>query len=80
MCVLCFCLLFDSCFSKHISEIKIVMFFLDPAVLLEFLEQQKRSPATSSLDSDTTQLSELRKKMLESAGLNDNKLPEDFTQ
>ena len=28
VCVLCFCLLFDSCFTKHISEMKILMFLL----------------------------------------------------
>ncbi|XP_076463598.1 SUMO-activating enzyme subunit 1-like [Babylonia areolata] len=54
--------------------------FFITKVMLEFVEQQKRSPLTSCLESDSKQLSTLRDKTLESFDIAENKLPQDFTQ
>ncbi|KAK7104023.1 SUMO-activating enzyme subunit 1-like [Littorina saxatilis] len=72
---------FDSSSSEGKKKLRqIPNTFFITKVLLEFLEQQKRRPASSSLEGDKKQLSNLRKQTLDTSGVSDNKMPEDFTE
>ncbi|KAL8619613.1 hypothetical protein ACOMHN_019668 [Nucella lapillus] len=72
---------FDASSAESKTKLKqIPNTFFITKVLLDFMEQQKRSPLTSSMEDDSKQLSTLREQYLQSSGISEAKLPQDFTQ
>jgi hypothetical protein len=54
--------------------------FLLGTAFLDFLEQQKRRPSTTSLDGDQELLNKLRTNVMENTGITESKFPPDFAQ